>query len=73
MAYNFNPKICIVCGKQFIPAPCSIYTIKHKRRTYHVCSYNCRIEAMRLKSKNELTKTIQKWYNYTGGDNHEQQ
>ena len=72
MAQNFTPKICPVCGKEFIPAPLTIYKVKIHRRVKLLCSYACYLQAKCQKSRNKLTETPNMYYNDNGGDSHEQ-
>lgn len=68
MAFNYTPKICAMCGGQFVPAPLSIFHKKVNGRVVHFCSYKCRQRFIRERSKNNLTEKPTEWYNKKGGD-----
>lgn len=67
-------KTCPICGREFLPAPMTIYKVKTHRKTFNCCSYTCWEEAKKRKqagtlSTNALTETTSMCYNGGGGEN----
>ena len=42
---------CDMCGREFIPAPCSIYNMNFAGKVHHFCSWTCYNEACKVKEK----------------------
>lgn len=49
-------KVCPVCGKEFILAPCNIYKLTIDGKIKHLCSWNCMRKLEREKEANKKPK-----------------